>query len=160
MNIFVLDRDPIKSAQMLKLGHVVKMPLESAQMLCTALHKNSIPAPYKPAYEKHPCTLWVQKSTANFYWLAAHATEICKMYTLHYGKTHKSEGVIAECVALLPEVKSDRVTPFAQAMPDKYKNTNSVEAYRGYYYHEKQDIFPVGYPKFIPMYNMVKSYEN
>ena len=29
------------------------------------------------------------------------------------------------------------LTPFAQAMPDKYKNSDSVQAYRDYYIHEK-----------------------
>ena len=38
MNIFYLDKDPVKAAQYSCDKHVVKMILESAQMLCTA-HK-------------------------------------------------------------------------------------------------------------------------
>ena len=36
MNIFYLDRDPVIAAQMMCDKHVVKMILESAQMLSTA----------------------------------------------------------------------------------------------------------------------------
>jgi len=35
MNIFYLDKDPVKAAQYSCDKHVVKMILESAQMLCT-----------------------------------------------------------------------------------------------------------------------------
>ena len=35
MNIFYLDKDPVVAAQMSCDKHVVKMILESAQMLCT-----------------------------------------------------------------------------------------------------------------------------
>lgn len=158
MNIFVLSRDPVEAAQMMKRGHLIKMPLESAQMLCTALWSKSINAPYKPAYLKHPCNLWVQKSTSNFYWLVDHALELCRLYTLVYEKQHASETVINECKNLLP-FNNDRITPYAQAMPEKYKHTDSVTAYRSYYYHEKVDILPKGYPKFIPKYNLVKEYQ-
>jgi len=36
MNIFYIDRDPVIAAQMSCDKHVVKMILESAQMLCAA----------------------------------------------------------------------------------------------------------------------------
>jgi len=38
MNIFYLHRDPVKAAKIQYNKHVVKMILESAQMLCTAHH--------------------------------------------------------------------------------------------------------------------------
>ena len=38
MNIFYLNRDPYKAAEIQYNKHVVKMILESAQMLCTAHH--------------------------------------------------------------------------------------------------------------------------
>ena len=36
MNIFILDRNPVKAAQMLCDRHIPKMIVESAQMLSTA----------------------------------------------------------------------------------------------------------------------------
>lgn len=168
MNIFALSDNPVEAAQMLKLGHIVKMPLESAQMLCTALWAQNISAPYKPAYPKHPCTMWVQKSSENFEWLVKHSLEICKMYTQFYEKTHKSQSVIEECYNLFqPDLFNRKnITSFAQAMPEKYKVSEKIEgslfdgvvAYRGYYYHEKVDIVPKGYPKFVPFANLVKEY--
>ena len=38
MNIFFLDKDPVISAQMMCNKHVVKMILETAQMICTTHH--------------------------------------------------------------------------------------------------------------------------
>jgi hypothetical protein len=40
MNIFVLDEDPVISAQMQCDKHIVKMPLETAQMLCSVFHRH------------------------------------------------------------------------------------------------------------------------
>ena len=39
MNIFVTDPDPVKSAQSLPDKHIVKMPLESCQMLAIVASK-------------------------------------------------------------------------------------------------------------------------
>ena len=38
MNIFYLDEDPVKSARAHGDKHIVKMPLETAQMLSTVWH--------------------------------------------------------------------------------------------------------------------------
>ena len=46
MNIFVLDRSPQAAAQMQCDRHVVKMVLESAQMLCTAVNLLGGESPY------------------------------------------------------------------------------------------------------------------
>ena len=39
MNIFVTDPDPVKSAEVLPDKHVVKMPLETCQMLAVVYSK-------------------------------------------------------------------------------------------------------------------------
>jgi hypothetical protein len=71
MNIFVLDTDPQIAAGFLCNKHVVKMSLESAQMLCSAFENGE--APYKRSYYNHPCTKWARESQANYEWLLAHA---------------------------------------------------------------------------------------
>ena len=60
MNIFILDESPIISAQMQCDKHIVKMPLETAQMLCSVWHRygQADRVPYKEAHRNHPCTLW------------------------------------------------------------------------------------------------------
>ena len=59
MNIFFLHKDPSRAAKAQCDKHVVKMILETAQMLSTGAHKFkyvNAPGIYKPAYEKHPMT--------------------------------------------------------------------------------------------------------
>ena len=53
MNIFVLDESPIISAQMQCDKHIVKMPLETAQMLCSVWHRygQGMNVPYKEAHK-------------------------------------------------------------------------------------------------------------
>lgn len=133
MNIFVLDKDPRLAAIFLCDKHIVKMILESAQMLCTVYGDT---APYKPTHKSHPCTKWVQQSQQNYNWLCEHAHAMCAEYERRYKKTHKSQKVISFCskLATLPDIG---LTPFAQAMPEQYKHSDAVVAYRNYYQGEK-----------------------
>ena len=146
MNIFVVDEDPIVAATMLCDKHNIKMILESAQMLCSALPSarnyqmyNGVTL-YKPAFMKHPCTLWAGKSHQNYQWLLRHAVGLYCEYTQRYGKIHKSEHVIKVMAQLearcpLPDIG---LTPFAQAMPEQYRCEDAVTAYRKYYIGEKK----------------------
>jgi len=136
MNIFVLDNSPLKSAEYACDKHVVKMILESAQLLCAAQPEGT--APYKRTHYNHPCTKWVRESARNYEWLLLHAYALCNEYTRRYDKVHKSEAVIEWCDEHRPDLPSIPRTAFAQAMPDKYKNTDIVEAYRSYYRGEKR----------------------
>ena len=137
MNIFVLNKNPRKSARMLCDQHVVKMILESAQMLCTANNQNGSKAPYRSTHINHPCNIWVRKSLGNYNWLLAHAQELCKEYTRRYNKIHKTQKIIEWCSKNKPKLKNKRRTPFVQAMPEKYKNADAVKAYKNYYIGEK-----------------------
>ena len=137
MNIFVVDEDPEIAARQLCDKHVVKMILESAQMLCTVAHNHGFNAPYKKAHPKHPCTLWVGKSAENWQWLITHGLAMAEEYTRRYGRVHKSEAVIRWCARLPLGFPQKGLTPFAQAMPEQYKNECAVTAYRAYYQGEK-----------------------
>ena len=133
MNIFVVNKDPAIAARQLCDKHVVKMILESAQMLCSAFENGE--APYRRAYYNHPCTKWARESQANYEWLLVHAYELCEEYFHRYGKIHKSLDAIDWCDnnshnLNLPDIG---LTPFAQAMPEEYKDNNPVRAYRAYY---------------------------
>tara|TARA_R100001443_G_scaffold117434_2_gene142614 strand:+ start:3075 stop:3536 length:462 start_codon:yes stop_codon:yes gene_type:complete len=138
VNIFILDKCPIKSAQQSCDKHVVKMILESAQLLCSVYEKNT--APYKRTHYNHPCSIWVRESIDNFNWLITHAYALCEEYTKRYNKTHKSKAVIEWCENNKPNIPSIGLTKFAQAMPEEYKNKNVVKAYRDYYIGEKSHI--------------------
>jgi hypothetical protein len=141
MNIFVLDNDPVLAAHYMCDKHVVKMILESAQMLSTVQHLSNNPHNlplYKKCFVNHPCTQWVTESSENYKWLAQHAVSLCYFYSKRYDRNHKSEPLIAQMAQMLPNFINYKLTPFAQAMPDKYKvKGDAVRAYRAYYIGEK-----------------------
>lgn len=141
MNIFVLDTDVNKAAAYHCDKHVVKMCLEYAQILCSNAWVFTDHAEYKPTHTNHPCTVWARESYENTLWLSALLTSLGEEYTNRYGKIHNSVmiGLGSACRTLqhLPRVPQ---TPFAQAMPDAYKDADAVVAYRRYYLGEKKGI--------------------
>lgn len=146
MNIFYLDNDIAKAAQYHCDKHVVKMPLETAQILCAGIYlaTNQIVA-YKPAYLHHPCCQWASESLSNLVWLIAFGNELGKEYTYRYDRLHKSHGVIMDTIypwllankSLFPD---KGITKRPKAMPDLYKSDNVVQSYRSYYIAEKSHL--------------------
>jgi len=141
MNIFVFDLDPVKAATYFCDKHVVKMPLETAQMMCTALTLKGVSAPYKPCHVNHPCSIWVRQNKSNFTWLYNHGKSICAEYTKRYGKIHKSEAIIDLCFTFIDHFEDGDITPFAMALPAQYKSDDVVESYRIYFINDKKHIF-------------------
>ena len=146
MNIFYLDKDPYKAAELQYNKHVVKMILESAQMLCTAHHcygdKDQVEnVPYKQAHLNHPSTVWTRRSRSTYMWLYNHMIALGDEYTKRYGKTHLS---IIKCKDFLAKppvhIQGDDFIQPPQAMPDEYKDECSVKAYWKYYIGEKGNI--------------------
>ena len=141
MNIFVLDRDPAIAAAMMCDKHVVKMIVETAQMLCTIAHNMGYEgAPYRSTHKNHPCTVWAAKTSSNWSWLLRHGFALCDEYTKRYGKNHKSKKVIEWCSQMPTRPKPGPLTPFAQAMPEQYRNECVVTAYRDYYVGDKSSF--------------------
>ena len=145
MNIFFLHLDPKTCAQMHVNKHVVKMILETAQLLCTAhhLHPNLLGyiPPYKMTHKNHPSAIWTRESMSNYKWLCELGKELCIEYTYRYGKIHKSEKYIDDLMLNLPDIEDKGFSEPRQAMPDIYKDENdSLEAYRNYYFFEKVDL--------------------
>ena len=144
MNIFFIDKCPIKSAQQLCDKHVVKMVLETAQMCSTAMHEwgfaRHLKHVYKSAYKNHPMTVWVRDNEHNFAWAVNHGLEIGREYTRRYGKVHKSTAVLAEMDDGWVHDDYDAHTTPPQCMPDEFKCDDYVEAYREYYRKAKSHI--------------------
>jgi hypothetical protein len=138
VNIFVLDTDIELCARYHCDQHVVKMILESVQLLCTALNKKGFSTPYKSTHPQHPCVLWVEQSWQNFRWLEALTRALNAEYRYRFDKSvdHKS-------LAVLDAFKQYRfadqgLTEFAQAMPEQYRVVGDpVLAYRQFYRAEK-----------------------
>ena len=163
MNIFALHNDPKEAARMMCDKHVIKMIIETAQILSCVLDKRyrkdcksetdtlqpserlGLPQ-YPKAHAKHPCTLWAMESKANFNWLRKHLRELCWQYSVRYPnrngsmKAHSLEwtAMVYDAQADYLEFDKQRRTPFAQAMPVEYKNPEDpVGAYRTYYLMDK-----------------------
>jgi len=146
MNIFYLHKDPREAARLQYNKHVVKMILESAQMLCTAHHcygdswqKENVP--YKQAHLNHPSTIWARRSKATYMWLFKHMMGLGYEYWLRYGKQHLS---ISKCSMFLSKppvhIQGDDWVQPPQAMPDEYKTECSIQAYWNYYIGEKHVV--------------------
>lgn len=145
MNIFYLSEDPNQAAKMMYSKHVVKMILESAQLLCTAhiiSDGETADVPYKATHKNHPSAIWARESVSNYIWLYDHMIALGNEYTRRYGKKHltilKCSGSL--CKAPKNVTKVD-LTPMPQCMPDQYKVPgDSVTAYWNYYEAEKVSV--------------------
>ena len=147
MNIFYLHKDPVKAAEMQYNKHVVKMILESAQMLCTAHHcygnaEQKLNVPYKQAHLNHPSTIWCRQSIPNYMWLYNHMIALGKEYTKRYGKNHLTITKCKEPLSVSPEGIDTYVsfTEPPQCMPDEYKRDSAIHAYWLYYVNDKSSI--------------------
>lgn len=142
MNIFYLDRDITKCAQYHNNKHVVKMILESAQLLCTAHHElgSGDDTLYRKTHVNHPSAKWVRESDANYLWLWGLFRELLAEYNYRYGKVHASARLLERLYQLPCDLPDGNFTDPPQAMPDEYKNEDAVEAYREYYRNDKAAI--------------------
>lgn len=139
MNIFFLDEDIKKCARYHCDQHVVKMILESAQILCTVCNLQGIETPYKSTHIHHPCVLWAQQSIQNWRWLKKLAQYLNEEYRYRFdhSEDHRSYTVIKNLSE--PTLPDIGLTERPQAMPKEYQVPNSPQkAYRAYYCYEKK----------------------
>src|SRR6056300_427735 len=140
MNLFILDKDPVKAAQLQCDKHVVKMVLESAQMLSTA-HRvldgklTKIPSKsgktmvkhwkldqhddiiYKAVHVGHPCTVWTMESNNNYNWHYVHFQALAEEFEYRYGKQHKSWLLLKDVLFYPPKnIPMEPLTEFKLAM--------------------------------------------
>lgn len=146
MNIFALSDDPVKAAQWQHDKHVVKMTLETAQLLSQAVRLNpqfgqafgDTEGLYKSTHIHHPSSVWCRDNLENFQWLVLHGLALADEYRFRFKRDHKAELVIREASKLLERTVSNcDQTPFPMAMPDEYKTDDPVLSYRLYYLAEK-----------------------
>ena len=136
MNIFFLSFNPRIAAEHHCDKHVVKMILETAQLLYTA-HEVLPPGGYKKTHLNHPCAIWTRESQDNYIWLCQLGIELCREYTFRYGKIHKTQAHIQWLTTNVPPLPKVGITEIRQAMPIEYKRPNPVEAYQAYYRENK-----------------------
>ena len=121
--------------------HVVKMITEQTQLLASAYYFTDYVQKdiYRLTHANHPCAKWVRESLSNWLWLQEATYALCAEYTHRYGREHACLSKVRQYE--IPHLCDIGLTPFAEAMPDQYKNTNVIIAYRDYYNGEKQHLF-------------------
>lgn len=162
MNIFALDSDPITSAQMMVDKHIVKMVLETAQLLSTAhrlldgteyidksktgrnVKRWRLPDDreqhlYSATHINHPSSVWCRTTNNNYNWLYSHFLGLLSEYSYRYGKIHKCQSMVPWLMMPPQNITVGYLMPVTPAMPDEYKVPNdSVASYRNYYRGAKQ----------------------
>ena len=163
MNIFYLHDDPVIAAKAMTDKHVVKMILESAQLLSTAhrfthgtLYTEKSAAGrnlkryrladdflesrlYKATHINHPSAVWVRQSKDNYRWLYDHFLALCEEYTARYGKTHATQSLLETALSYIPSLPDVPQTPILLAIADTKHHVagNPIQSYRNYYIAEK-----------------------
>jgi hypothetical protein len=148
--------------------HVVKMIVESAQMLSTAhrvldgekvvakrngrkyttfQHPTLDDVLYKSVHVNHPCTQWTIETSENYLWHYDHFVALAEEYTYRYGKTHRSFTLLKEHLRNLPEnISVGQRTQFRLAMkshPECMDENDPVTSYRKFYCTKKERISPI-----------------
>jgi hypothetical protein len=164
MNIFYLDKDPVKCAEMHCDKHVVKMIIEYAQLLSTAHRildgdlyitesKSSRKVKrwalcdaresdlYLACHVNHPSSIWTRQNNGNYTWLNQLFIALCDEYTYRYGKEHETARKLKGKLTRLPT----NITPGffeepPQCMPFTCKMLDTIDAYKRYYIREKANF--------------------
>lgn len=137
MNIFFLDPQPEIAARMHCDKHVCKMIVEYAQMLSTAHHETGSPIAirvYKPTHKNHPANVWVRSNAMHYHWLYQLWRSLGDEYQTAYNRNHLS--IVKLATPLITAPPNLPVKPFEmppQCMPDEFKASDTVEAYRQFY---------------------------
>lgn len=175
MNLFILDKDPVTAAQQQCDKHVVKMIVESGQMLSTVhrmldgtlirrpsksgrtqvkyyVHPNPLLESilYKAVHFNHPCTVWTRESSSNYEWHYQHFIALCDEYTYRYDRLHRTDRILRETLKIPPrKIPQGDMTPFKLAMksnPECMFEDDPVKSYR-MFYQTKQARFSMDWTK-------------
>ena len=150
MNIFGIDTDTTSCATYHTDRHIVKMPLETAQMVSFVYyHKDlwdgevpNLLMNFSEGHDKHPCSLWLRENLVNFLWTCEFGIKLIEEYRFRYDsqKHERCKMIFEWSLDNLPNLPGAEFTPFAKAMPEEYKVDCSIESYRNYYKFGKSEL--------------------
>ena len=157
MNIFYLSHKTSRCARWHCDKHVVKMILETAQLLYTAHWVTSVKPDFSSAptrkgsqergyisirNKNHPSAIWARASLEHYVWLCQFGLALCDEYRFRFGsnKKHACEDHIMWLYENPPALGLNGWSQPTQAMPDIYRDKNSLIAYRKYYKYGKKDL--------------------
>jgi hypothetical protein len=171
INIFYIDHNPVQAARWMVDKHVVKMILESAQLLSTAhrvldgklvdgirvnldtgktrkvkayvLPDSRDSVLYSATHVNHPSAVWCRQSVQNYTWLVDHMYALMAEYTHRYHKEHKVQGEISYMLQSPPfNLKQWEWTSMPSCMAEEYIiSEDPIVNYRNYYKKGKQRMF-------------------
>lgn len=130
MNIFVTSMCPIESARVLDDKRVIKMTLESTQLLSNVLHSIDNNGPYKKTHWNHPCSIWAKESKLNYIWLLMHFKALCNEYTFRYNKTHKCEQLLNLFQLYVNKLNTEKESTFINCTTNHKHVKNVFDAYK------------------------------
>lgn len=146
MNIFFVSTDPEEAAEMMCDKHVVKMILETCQMLWTAYHTHNARFDwklraaemgctiYKATHVQHPSCIWVREREEHYQWIVKHLNALCKEYTIRYSKTHVCQIAAA--------FFSDHMPNFPKIIEERDGRVIIIRPYKHTTFFGKVDIPP------------------
>ena len=133
MNIFATSQCPIQCAQEMTDVHVVKMILESAQLLSTAhFVLDGVQVGYKPTHKNHPCAVWCRTTRSNYSWLYAHFCALLDEFTFRTGKVHKSKEQSKALQSFPKNLQLGGLTPFTLCVPEEFTGVSNLDVHGRY----------------------------
>jgi hypothetical protein len=156
LNIFILNKDPIKSAEAYVKMHLSKMILEFSQLLSTAIHEtkpineweflSDVKTEYKTTHKNHPCAIWVRSNPNHFKWLAGFTHILHEEFKHRRNKSHLAYTKLSDWKIIKPDyidlclnTDIESLSP-PKCMPDEYKSDTVVQSYRNYYSIAKSNL--------------------
>lgn len=96
---------------------------------------------YRATHINHPSAIWVRESVDHYDWLLDLLSSLHEEYTFRYEKFHKSLELLSSFIVEPDNIPLDKgFKPPPQAMPDQYKMSDTVRAYRNYYCNGKSHL--------------------
>ena len=144
MQLFILDKNPTLASRYLSDCHVIKMCLETAQILSSVCFNRGIsipkqcPKPYNP---KHP-VIQAIKTPEQIQWVVSYNYDLHTEFLHRFGKPHAYFwNSILYCDLLGVQNKKTSCNDLACDFKDFYtEKSDIVKAHRQYYKYKKSII--------------------
>jgi hypothetical protein len=108
---------------------VIKMAVESAQLLSTAMWQRGLDAPYRPTHVAHPAVRWTGTNRGNYRWVLRHFEALVAEYHRRFGRAHASSRWSAQFRAAMATFPPGRRGPFVN-LSSHPRISPTTKAYR------------------------------
>jgi hypothetical protein len=130
VNFFYLDKDPKKCAKYYCNKHILKIPIEIAQILSKIHYELNSKIDYSKIYKNSSVVkntlgpyCWIKESLDNYFWASKLGLELINEYKIRYNKTeHKTESILQYLYKNPPNLPKVKGT--------KFKGTNKYDMFQ------------------------------